>query len=303
MKVRSASSRWWWLMAFAAVVGAGWSVPPPVPGYPVGWCIRARPEACADARAAGFEYVELALQDLLGLSPTEFAQRADELAAAGPPAYAGYNPFPRELPLVGPQRDDAALDRHLDLLLERASALKLTYVIFNSGACWRVPDGYAVDRAFAELVDFSRRFADRAAAHGLGVLVAPLRPTDSNQVVTIAQAVQLVHAVDRPNFGLMVDYSFVVIGQDRFESLRAAGPKLRHVHLANPASNRGYPMDAAESDYAALFRVLREMNYRGGLSVHAGTRDFNADAPRAITFLRGQAALLAAPRPGAASAP
>jgi sugar phosphate isomerase/epimerase len=45
--------------------------------------------------------------------------------------------------------------------------------------------------------------------------------------------------------------------------------------------------------YASFFRVLKEIEYRGGLSVHAGTSAFATDAPRAIAFLRTQARELA----------
>ena len=40
--------------------------------FPIGWCIRARPEVFNDAKRAGFEYVELALQDVLDLSDADF---------------------------------------------------------------------------------------------------------------------------------------------------------------------------------------------------------------------------------------
>jgi hypothetical protein len=40
--------------------------------------------------------------------------------------------------------------------------------------------------------------------------------------------------------------------------------------------------------------VLRQIGYRGGISVHAATQNFPADAPRAIAFLRAKATDLAA---------
>src|SRR5262249_46513346 len=49
--------------------------PPPVPNHPIGRCVRVLGvTASEDAKTAGFEYVELALQDLLRLSDAEFAQ-------------------------------------------------------------------------------------------------------------------------------------------------------------------------------------------------------------------------------------
>jgi sugar phosphate isomerase/epimerase len=75
--------------------------------------------------------------------------------------------------------------------------------------------------------------------------------------------------------------------------LRQAGRHLRHVHLANPANKRTYPMDDQESNYASFFQVLKDIGYRGGLSVHASTSSFATDAPCAIAFLRTHARRLA----------
>jgi hypothetical protein len=65
-------------------------IAPPVPGYPVGWCIRANGSAPEEADLAGFEYVELALQDVNDLSDEDFdklASRLQKLAAAGLPRW------------------------------------------------------------------------------------------------------------------------------------------------------------------------------------------------------------------------
>jgi D-psicose/D-tagatose/L-ribulose 3-epimerase len=273
---------------------AGTSLPPPVPGYPIGWCIRAKLEVFVDAKVAGFEFVELALQDVLGLPDAEFNIFASVLQSNPPRALSGYNPIPRELKIVGPEVDTAALDAHLRRLIDRAAALKLDFLIFNSGAAWRVPEEFPSEQAFNQLVEFSRRFADEAGKKGITVLVEPMRSADSNQITTIAEAIKLVETVNNPHFQMMVDYSFLTIQKDDPRALLAAGKRLRHVHLANPSANRSYPMDDSDSDYAAFFDVLKQIGYRGGLSVHGGTKSFATDAPRAITFLREKARKLAA---------
>lgn len=271
------------------------SPPPPVPGYPIGICIRAKPESFAEAKAAGFECVELALQDVLGLAEPEFQALAGQLAASGLRAFSGYNPIPRELKLVGPDADVAAQNAHLERLIDRAAALQLSCLIFNSGASWRVPGGFSPDQASAQLADFARRFATAAQARGILILIGPLRSTDSNQLTTLAEVIRFVNLVDHPHFGLMADFSFLTVQKETMAALRPAGRHLRHVHLANPAvTPRTFPMSDADCDYAPFFAVLRELNYRGGLSVHATTKDFAADAPRAIAFLRGKALELSA---------
>lgn len=267
---------------------------PPVPGFPVGWCIRARADVFADAKRAGFEYVELALQDVLGLPDQEFEQLAADLKRLDLRASSGYNPVPADLKLVGPEIDRTRQDAHLALVVRRAARLGLPFLIFNSGASWRVPDQFSRAAAQAQLLDFARRFSAAAADHNITVLVSPLRSSDSNLMTTIAETVEFVRAVGRPNVGLMVDYSFLRIQKDDPSALVAAGPMLRHVHIANPGvTPRAYPMDEKESDYATFFAVLKQIGYRGGLSVHAGTNSFATEAPRAIDFLRRRAQELA----------
>jgi sugar phosphate isomerase/epimerase len=269
---------------------------PPVAGFPVGWCIRARADVFADAKRAGFEHVELALQDVLGLSDQEFDQLATDVKRVGLRALSGYNPIPADMRLAGPEIDRAKQDAHVALVVRRAAGLGLSFLIFNSGASWRVPDGFSRDEAHTQLVEFTRRLSAAAADRNITVLVSPLRSTDSNVMTTIAETVAFVKTVDRPNVAMMVDYSFLRIQNDDPSALLAAGPLLRHVHVANPAATpRAYPMDEEESDYASFFNVLKRIRYRGGLSVHASTNSFADDAPRAIAFLRRRARELAQP--------
>jgi sugar phosphate isomerase/epimerase len=260
----------------------------------VGWCILAKPETFADAKKAGYEYVELAMQGVLPLSDAEFATLRAQLVAAAIPALSGYNIVPADLRLVGPEVDLARQEAHIGRLVERAGGLGLRYLILNAGAAWRVPEGFSPAQAFRQLADFGRRLATEAVKAKLTVLVEPLRPTDSNMVVTVAEAVALVEVVAHPQFAMMVDYSFLRIGKDDPNALLKAGRQLRHVHVANPSQNpRVYPLDPTESDYAEFFAVLKSIDYRGGLSVHAGSPDPLGQAPKAIAFLRQQARVLA----------
>jgi D-psicose/D-tagatose/L-ribulose 3-epimerase len=280
------------LVAVAAAILSAADVPPPVPGYPVGWCIRANAAAFADAKSAGFEYVDLAMQDVLGLSDQDFDGLRGQMNGLGLDAVAGYNAIPADVRLVGPDKNESLQNDQVARVLERATALGLEYIILNSGASWRVPEGGDREKAFADLVAFGQRFAEQAQRSGIGILVGPLRSTDSNMITTIAEAIRLVETVNRPNFALMVDYSFLRIQKDDISSLLDARTYLRHVHIPNPEGGRTYPMDGGESDYAAFFDVLKEIGYKGRFSVHARTNAFAADAPRAITFLRGQASRL-----------
>jgi sugar phosphate isomerase/epimerase len=264
-------------------------IPPPVPGHPIGWCLRVQGTAPEDARAAGFEYMELAMQDVIDLSDQDFERTAARLAALGVPARAGYNIIPAELKTVGPEIDPARQDQHLARVLGRAARLGLSMVVLNNGPSRRIPDGFSREEASKQFVDFSRRAAAAAVPHGITVLLQPLRDSDTNFVTKIADAAALVKAVRRPNYKLLVDYSFLVIQHEEPSALAAARGLIGHVWMANP-NGRGYPLAADQADYAGFFRALRQAGYRGGMSIHARTDLFAADAPRGIAFLRQMAA-------------
>jgi sugar phosphate isomerase/epimerase len=280
--------------AAASLRGQPPAVPKPVAGHPIGWCLRIQGTTLEDAKKAGFEHVELALQDVLSLDEEAFGALKTRLRGLGIPALGGYNLVPNDLLITGPAVDLEKQDAHLKHALARVGreGLGLKYVVLGSGKSRQVPDGFPREKAYGQLIDFSRRLADGAAKEEVEVLVQPLRSTDTNLVNTVPEAVELARKVDRPNFHILVDYSFLVIGQEKPDVIRQAGDHLKHVWMANP-NGRVYPMRADEADYAAFFRALAAIGYRGGISVHAKTDDFAGDAPRAIAFLRTQAATLA----------
>ena len=79
------------LPVLGAVCGAAVMVPP-VPGFPIVRCVRVLGvTAPEDAKTAGFEYLELALQDLLPLAESEFAGIVSRLRANGLPAISSYS--------------------------------------------------------------------------------------------------------------------------------------------------------------------------------------------------------------------
>lgn len=264
-------------------------IPPPVASYPLGWCIRATGTAPDDAKAAGFEFVELALQDVLSLPDDEFEKTVARFAALGVPALVGYNIVPNDLMLVGPAADKAKQDEHLGRALARAKRLGLKMVVLNSGAARKVPEGFAADKAWRQLVDFSRRAAALAKKHDITFLVQPLRPEDTNLVTSVPEALKLIQAVGRPNFKLLVDYSYMAMKNEDPAVLQKAKGKLAHVWISNP-NGRTYPTSTEEADYAAFYAALKKIGYRGGISIHARTDNFTADAPPAMAFLRKMAA-------------
>jgi D-psicose/D-tagatose/L-ribulose 3-epimerase len=268
------------------------TLPPPVKHHPVGRCVRVLGvTAPEDARTAGFEYLELALQDLLPLPDAEFAAVVTRMKAVGLPALSGYGFLPADSKVVGPGADPADIDRQLKHGLGRARRLGLGMVVFGNlnGKTRQVPEGFDRQRAEAQFLDFARRAAALGAQHGITVLIEPMPARASNLINTVAEGLALVRRVNHPRLQLLVDYGYLVESKEDLEILHTAAPHIRQIEIQNP-SGRVYPRQADESDYAAFFQALRRGGYRGGFSVHGKPTVFFEDAPRAITLLRTLAA-------------
>jgi sugar phosphate isomerase/epimerase len=237
------------------------------------------------AKAAGFDYVELPATQVAGLSDADFAALRERLRALGIPVPVTNNFLPGDLKLTGDRTDAAKQEAYVTKTFDRLQQLGVRVVVFGSGTARRVPDGFPRDAAWQQLADFGRRIAPLARARGLVVVVEPLRRQETNVVNTVAEGVELVRAVGDPDFGVMVDFYHLSVEREDPAILVRDGPRVQHVHIANP-QGRVFPLDAAEADYAAFFARLREIGYAGRISVEAGTEDFAADAPRAIALLR-----------------
>ena len=245
-------------------------------------------------RAAGFDYVELRTSEVAALPDDEFERLAVDLGTKGPPVPVTYLFIPAEIKLTGPAIDETAQTAYVKKALARVSRLGARTVVFGSGPARRVPEGFAKEDAFRQLVSFCKRLAPEARAHGITIAIEPQRRQECNIINSVAEGLELVRAVDDPAIQLTVDFYHLAEEKEDPEVVVAAGPHVRHVHMANPRG-RVLPLRSDEYDYAGFFDSLRRIGYSGRMSLEASAAtDFATEAPRSLTFLRE--ALRAAPR-------
>jgi sugar phosphate isomerase/epimerase len=259
-----------------------------VKDYPIGRCVRVvGVTAPEDAAKAGFEYVELALQDMLPLNDAEFAQQVQRIKGLGIPAISGYGFLPADLRVVGPDVDDRKVDEAVRFGLDRAQKLGLKMVVYGNLLTRgrSVPEGFAKSVAWKQLTAFGKRAAAEAGRRGITVLVEPMPARGGVLVNTIAEGVALVRAVGDDHLRLLVDYGYFTESGESLAALREAAKFVRQVEIQNP-KGRVYPRTADESDYTSFMRALKAGGYRGGFSIHGAPTDFWVDAPRAIAMLR-----------------
>lgn len=237
------------------------------------------------AKAAGFDYVELSTSEIAGLSDADFDRALNRIRQVGLPVPASNLFLPAALKVTGPAIDRDQQLAYVRKAFARLQQIGITVVVFGSGGARLVPDGFSKEQAFQQLVEFGRRIAPEARAHGITVAVEPLRPQETNIINSAAEGLDLVNAINDPNFQLMVDfYHLASVKEDPAIILRARD-HIRHLHMANP-EGRIFPRTPTEYDYQPFFAALRTLGYSGRISVEASTKDLPGDAPPAIALLR-----------------
>jgi sugar phosphate isomerase/epimerase len=249
----------------------------------VGWCIGLKD--VLNAKAAGFEYVELGTTEIAALSDEAFEAAAASIKQSGLAVPVTNLFLPGTLKVTGPQIDIGQQMAYIRRAFDRLARLGTQIVVFGSGGARRFPDGFDKRDAFDQLVDFGKRIAPEARARGITVAIEPLRRQETNIINSAAEGLALVKAIDDPNFQLMIDFYHLASEQEDPGIVLDAKDYIRHLHMANPRG-RVFPVRSDEFDYAPFFANLRKIGYNRRISVEASTKDLPADAPLAIALLR-----------------
>jgi sugar phosphate isomerase/epimerase len=119
----------------------------------------------------------------------------------------------------------------------------------------------------AKLVTRLRELADYAARLQVQLLIEPANRKEFPFISTTQEGIDMVKAVDRPNFGLMLDtFHMAVEKEDMCDSIRRARSYLHHIHFLdldrNPPSRT-----SAGIDIPAVLATLADSGYQHYLSM------------------------------------
>src|SRR5258708_1268806 len=95
------------------------------------------------AKAAGFDYVELAASEIAGLSDAEFEQAAARIRQVGLPVPAMNLFLPATLKVTGPDIDRDQQMTYVRNAFARLQRIGTTIVVFGSGPARLGPDGFS----------------------------------------------------------------------------------------------------------------------------------------------------------------
>lgn len=228
----------------------------------------ARPEDVALAARAGYDYIELNLNDVLAMDEAAYRAMAAEMRASRMYAEVVSGPLPAGVPILGDavsaKQIHGALDRSFDL----AQALGAEIVIFDCAQARMLPHGFDPAMAWRQLGNFVRILQSYAADFDLKAALLPLRRSVADLMNYASEAALIAAMLRLDRVGVAASLFNMALEAESLPQLKRTGSLLWHMRASNVLGNRPPRADDGE-DYRALFQALREMGYAGRVSCEA----------------------------------
>ena len=235
--------------------------------------------------AAGFDYAELPAAQMMALDEEAFGALCGKVKASGIPCETSNNFFPAFMRLTGPDADLSSILEYVRRTAARLQMLGVQFLVFGSGPAENVPDGFPREEGYRQVVQLLKEAAPIVRAHGITIVIEPLRRAECNLINTFAEGVQLARDVDEEAVKVLVDFYHLTEEAEPLQHLiDSGGEYLRHVHFANPAG-RLIPSLRDETDYGPFIGALKEIGYDLRVSCEAyAAGSFPADITAAKRF-------------------
>jgi D-psicose/D-tagatose/L-ribulose 3-epimerase len=238
------------------------------------------------ADASGFDYFEPGAAAIAALDDHSFADFRERVLASRLRCKR-FNSLVRTMRVVGPDVNLDAVAAYLTSTLDRCRQLGARVLVWGSASSRNVPEGYSRDLAWRQIKTFLQLAGDIARSWDLVLAIEPLDREESNIINTGAEALRLVREVNHPNVKMIIDYYHMRRENEDPGIVTEAGGQMVHVHFANP-NGRTWPRAHDEDpEYGRFFEYLKQMDYRGGISIE-GKGTFQEDAAASLAFFRSE---------------
>lgn len=244
-----------------------------------------RPGQVAQAASAGYDYIELNLNDVLKMDEDAYREMARQMQLHGIYAEVVHGLLPDGLALVGDGVSSKEIHGALDVSFDLAQALGAEIAIFDCAESRMLPLRFDPAMAWRQLGNFIRLLQSYAANFDMHAALLPLRRSaaDLMNYVTEATLISAMLRLDR--VGVAASSYNMAMEAESLPQLKRTGSLLWHMRTSNVLGNRP-PRENDGEDYAALFAALDEMGYEGRITMEAPCADFEGEAAEALRRLK-----------------
>jgi sugar phosphate isomerase/epimerase len=240
----------------------------------------------------GFTYIEESVGRFLmpDKSEEEFNEVLQQAQNAAIPVKACNSFIPGSLKSVGPDAVHPEILEFMETAFRRAQKVGVEYIVFGSGGSRAIPEGFSRDEARRQFIDLCSQMAALAGKYDVVVVLEPLNTLECNFINSVLEGGEIVEEVNHPNFRLLADVYHMLMDGEGPESLEKYGHLIQHTHIAEK-EGRAAPGTHNE-DFTAYFIALKNVGYKGMMSIECRWEDLESQAPAAIKAMKNQLSIL-----------
>lgn len=243
----------------------------------------------AAVTAAGFDYIEESVQRFLipDKGDEEFKANLKKLTESAIPVLACNGFIPGRLKSTGPETHHTQILQYAETAFQRARLAGIRIIVFGSSGSRNYPEGFSHEKAMEQFTTLLTHMAPLAEAHGVVVVIEPLRKEESNLINRLDEALELVIRVNHPHIRALGDVFHMTSENEEPQSFIEARRYLHHTHIAEKDQRTAPGLQG--DNFMPYLAALRDAGYEGGISIEGRWgEDFEKNLVIARAYLDGQ---------------
>lgn len=238
--------------------------------------------------AAGFRMIGENVSKMISPALTEeqFKLNLSKIKAAKTKLFLCNVFFPSRIKIAGPDVNRKLVLNYADSVFLRAKKANIPFIILGSGGARRLPEGYNQRKAQDDFVILCKELAVLAKKHEIMIAIESLEATETNFLITLKSAAEVVRAVNHPNFKLNADIFHMMREGESAQSIVEAGDILVYCEIAEK-QKRSLP-GVHGDDFKPYLRALKKVNYTGHIFIEGNTSNPAKDIPLSFKYLTKQ---------------
>ncbi|WP_143304999.1 sugar phosphate isomerase/epimerase family protein [Chitinophaga vietnamensis] len=240
------------------------------------------------AAAKGFAFLEESARKILAPSMNEndFAEEVKALRLAKCKVVSCNGFIPGHIKIAGAGVNETTVLGYVDSVMQKAKAAGIQLIVLGSGDARRLPEGADKKQATLQFITLCRKMAQIAARYNIVIAMENLNSTETNFINTLDEAINIVQAIDHPNFKLTADIYHMLKERESPASIEKAKGILVHCHIAE-RDKRTAPGTAGD-DFRPYFAALHRIGFTGHIMMECRWDNPASDYRPALDYLQGQ---------------
>ncbi len=223
-----------------------------------------------DIAAAGFSSVELGIDEIDELSEEELEKLSEFLTAHQMDCKIFSRIMPLNLSILSEEFDQSYWLNRYAVLARKTARLGAEAWVFGCGKPRSLGKGPDREGRAAKIDEFISKTAEVLGREGLMLIIEPLGPAYSDYLQTIEEVQACVRRLSSGNLSAMCDLRHMAATGEPLSNISKFAGYIAHAHIDYPlGSKRFFPKENDGFDYRPYLQALRDIGYRGLLTVEA----------------------------------